>query len=55
MTRISQIDLLAAISKHLQECGYKTVSTHQCNALIRAADIIVEAMEREQSKEEESE
>lgn len=42
---VSQIDLMGAISKHLErKCGIKNLRPRQINAIITAANTVVEAM-----------
>jgi hypothetical protein len=43
MNHVDQIDLIAAITKHLSGRGFKEVNPRQFNAVIEAANIIVAA------------
>lgn len=45
--RVSQIELISAICKHLDKQGVKTMVPRQYNAVIAAADCIIEAIARE--------
>ena len=47
MTTLSQIELIEAICKHLRQKGVKTFATRQYNAIINAADSILEEIKRE--------
>ena len=47
MPKIDQLDLIIAIHKHLKKQKVKTMNVHQTNALISAANIIVDALEKE--------
>ena len=47
MPHLSQIDLITAISRHLEQNGCKNFVPRQFNAIIQAADLIVNAFKQE--------
>ncbi len=47
MTRISQIDLISGIIDYLQDTGLTEMNIRQHNAIIAAADLIVDAFAKE--------
>lgn len=47
---ISQIELVAAIAKHLEKSGVKTLIPRQLNAVIQAANIIIDELKEPERK-----